>query len=78
VASPQHYDVAMKLREIMAIYQEAEDLINIGAYRKGSNPKIDRAIQLHEQIEVFLKQEIGTRYSIDQCIKEIDELLRMP
>jgi flagellum-specific ATP synthase len=78
VTSPEHYEIAMRFREIMAVYREAEDLINIGAYRKGSNPKIDRAIQVHDDIEAFLKQEIGTRGSIDDSIRMMDEILRMP
>jgi len=41
----------------MATYQENEDLINIGAYTKGSNPNIDRAILMRDSIEAFLSQE---------------------
>ncbi|MCC6278011.1 MAG: FliI/YscN family ATPase [Oligoflexia bacterium] len=78
VATPLHYDISTRLREHMAIYKEAEDLINIGAYRKGSNPKIDRAIQLHDMVDGFLKQEIGTRFTIEQSIKQMDEILRTP
>jgi flagellum-specific ATP synthase len=48
--------VAMKARELMATYREAEDLINIGAYVKGSNPKIDEAIKKYPALVSFLKQ----------------------
>ncbi|MEO1022659.1 MAG: FliI/YscN family ATPase [Bacteroidota bacterium] len=50
--------VAMKARELLATYREAEDLINIGAYVKGSNPKIDEAIKRHPQLESFLIQDL--------------------
>ncbi len=78
VTTPAHYDIAMRLREVMAIYREAEDLINIGAYRKGSNPKIDRAITVHDNIEIFLKQEIGNKFTIEDSVNSMDEILRMP
>ncbi|MFH1386935.1 MAG: flagellar protein export ATPase FliI [bacterium] len=54
---------AGKLREVLARYAEAEDLINIGAYVKGSNPKIDYALSKIEQVNDFLKQ--GTFEKID-------------
>jgi flagellum-specific ATP synthase len=60
----------------MADYKEAEDLVNIGAYRKGSSPKIDRAIDLRDQIADFLKQDVGTAYTIDECVKSMENLLR--
>ena len=56
IISPEDRGVAMKAREILATYREAEDLINIGAYVKGSNPKIDEAIKKNPDLESFLKQ----------------------
>jgi flagellum-specific ATP synthase len=49
---------AQKIRALLAAYNDAEDLINIGAYRSGSNPKIDGAIKWNDSINQFLKQEI--------------------
>ncbi|MBU6154115.1 MAG: FliI/YscN family ATPase [Bdellovibrionales bacterium] len=48
---------AGQVKEWMAIYQQAEDLINIGAYAKGSNPRIDQAIAVHERIQQYLRQK---------------------
>jgi flagellar biosynthesis/type III secretory pathway ATPase len=48
--------MALQMRESLATYSEAEDLINIGAYKEGSNQKIDRAIGLHDGVEGFLRQ----------------------
>ncbi len=56
IISPDERNVAMKAREILATFREAEDLINIGAYVKGSNPKIDDAIKKNPGLESFLKQ----------------------
>jgi len=57
LVDPQHRTWARELRALMATYQENEDLINIGAYTKGSNINIDRAILMRESIEAFLSQE---------------------
>jgi len=50
---------ASELRDILAIYRDSEDLINIGAYQKGSNPKVDKAIQLIDKLNEFLRQGIN-------------------
>ena len=47
---------AYSVRDLLATYRDAEDLINIGAYKRGSNPKIDLAIQKIDAINAFLKQ----------------------
>ena len=58
VASEEHQTLAGKIRASMAVYADAEDLINIGAYAPGSNPQIDSAIELHPRITGFLQQEV--------------------
>jgi len=72
LVSDEHRDAAAKLREVLARYSEAEDLINIGAYVKGSNPKIDYATSKIDEVNEFLKQ--GT---FDQCDYEetVEKLL---
>lgn len=52
----EHREIVVQLRAAMALYKENEDLINIGAYNKGSNPAIDQAIQMRQPIEDFLSQ----------------------
>ncbi|MFA4858679.1 MAG: flagellar protein export ATPase FliI [Candidatus Margulisiibacteriota bacterium] len=63
LVSDEHKKAAAKLREVLARYAEAEDLINIGAYVKGSNPKIDYALSKIDVVNEFLKQ--GTFEKID-------------
>lgn len=58
IASPEHMADATRFRTILATYEEARDLIDIGAYKKGSNPKIDEAITLIDQCYDFLRQGI--------------------
>ena len=58
IVSKEERTISMKARELLATYREAEDIINIGAYVKGSNPKIDLSIKKHPHLESFLIQEI--------------------
>jgi len=56
VTSREHVQAAMKFRESFSVYEEARDLIKLGAYRKGSNAKIDRSIELIDPMNAFLRQ----------------------
>jgi flagellum-specific ATP synthase len=69
ISSPEQKEAAGKLRELLAVYREAEDLINIGAYAKGSNPKIDEAIQRIEGINTFLKQGVYDKFTFEQTME---------
>ncbi|MBL7020029.1 MAG: FliI/YscN family ATPase [Nitrospinaceae bacterium] len=59
VVSKEHYDLSMMFKDILATYKSAEDLINIGAYTRGSNPKIDQAIQKYDLMIPYLRQGIS-------------------
>jgi len=74
VVSPEHRKVAGEIKELMAIYREAEDLINIGAYVKGSSPKIDHAIKCIDNINQFLKQDIREIVEARQAIASLPSL----
>ena len=65
---------AEAIRSMMAVYKENEDLINIGAYQKGSSPIIDRAIQLRESIELFLAQEQHELIPWQRSVNELTKL----
>ena len=62
VASKEHKTAAGKLKNIMATYNEAEDLINIGAYKRGSNPSIDRAINKIDDVNEYLLQDTDEKF----------------
>ena len=53
---PKQAELVKRGREIMSVYEDMEELIRIGAYRKGSDPKVDEAIELYPAIEEFLSQ----------------------
>ncbi|MDD4803377.1 MAG: flagellar protein export ATPase FliI [Syntrophomonas sp.] len=58
IVSPQHLKNANRFRSILATYEDAKDLIDIGAYKKGSNPRIDEAIRLIDNCRAFASQDI--------------------
>ncbi len=68
IAGPQHKATAGKLKNVLATYQEAEDLINIGAYKKGSNNNIDYAIEKIDGVNEFLLQETHDKFSFEEIL----------
>jgi flagellum-specific ATP synthase/type III secretion protein N (ATPase) len=71
VVTPEHRQAAGRQRELMAAYRQAEDLINIGAYVAGSNPTIDRAIAVHDQITGFLRQGPDECTAYDEAVERL-------
>ncbi len=71
VADDEHRLHAGQIRELLAAYQKAEDLINIGAYQLGSNKVIDLAIARHEEILAFLKQSGEEEASFNESIEKL-------
>jgi type III secretion protein N (ATPase) len=75
ITSPEHKQAAAKLRHVLAIYEKNKDLISLGAYHYGSDPKIDYAIDKIEEIESFLKQRTDETSDMESSIKQLIELL---
>jgi flagellum-specific ATP synthase len=75
ITTPEQYERAGRLRDILQVYKEAEDLINIGAYVPGSNPKIDEAILLIGRIRSFLKQSTSEWFSFEQTQNLLKEIV---
>jgi flagellum-specific ATP synthase len=70
--------VAGAIRRTMAVYVEAEDMINVGAYRAGSNPAIDESIAKHQPIEEFLIQEVTDRSSLADTYSAMEQITGIP
>lgn len=64
-------DLAADLRDVVATYRETEDLITIGAYKPGQNAKVDRAVNLIEAVNDFLRQHADTKKSLEQSWQEL-------
>jgi len=73
VIDARHKKLVVELIDIYAAYTDAEDLINIGAYAKGSNPRIDRAINRIDAINQFLRQDIGEFTPAAETLRMLDE-----
>jgi flagellum-specific ATP synthase len=74
VSDPAAGRAAGAIRKSMAVYAEAEDLINVGAYHAGSNPAIDDAITRHGAIEDFLTQAAGEKTPLDETLRRMMEI----
>ncbi len=75
IVDREHYELASKARSLLATYREAEDLINIGAYKAGSNPEIDEAIKYKGRIDSFLKQGMDEHYDFEKSLELLKETL---
>jgi flagellum-specific ATP synthase len=74
ITTPEHQDLAGKVREVLAIYQEAEDLITIGAYTRGSSPQIDYAIRMIDAVNTYLCQKIDEPASFEDSLQQLRNL----
>ncbi len=75
VSTPEEISLAGTVSELVATYREAEDLINIGAYVKGSNEKIDRAIEKHDALNEFFSQGISELCSHEDAVSQLAEVV---
>lgn len=75
IAPREQLELAGKMRNLMATYENYSDLIGIGAYKKGSNPEVDSAIAYHSNIEEFLKQRVDDHFNSDDTFKLMEKAL---
>ncbi|MFO1445907.1 flagellar protein export ATPase FliI [Bacillus sp. Bva_UNVM-123] len=76
IVQPEHVRAAEHLREALSTYINSEDLINIGAYKKGSSVEIDNAINLYPSIISFLKQGTQEKVSFQESVQQLSNLVR--
>jgi len=77
IVTKQHRDRTIIFNEILSTYREAEDLINIGAYVKGSNPQIDHALNKISHLRSFLKQDIFESSEYNSTLKRLFEIIEL-
>ena len=78
VVDISHRKRAIAFNEILATYKEAEDLINIGAYVRGSNPQIDHALQKINLLRGFLKQDMTEKSTYEETVEQLNEIVEEP
>ena len=74
VASLEHLDVASKFKEVLATYRQSEDLINIGAYKSGSNPGIDYAVAHIAEMQKFMKQAVHDPVMLEEAVQDLKSM----
>ena len=74
VAAPEHRDAAGRLRELLAAYEARRDLIVLGAYQSGSDPRTDAAIEAIEAIEAFLRQPSDHAEALEDTLAALSAL----
>jgi flagellum-specific ATP synthase len=78
IVSADHRERSIAFNEILATYKEAEDLINIGAYVKGSNPQIDHALSKINLLRSFLKQDISESAIYTETVDRLEQIIEKP
>ncbi len=76
IVTPEHRQLAGKLRDVMSVYEKNADLVSIGAYKSGTNPKLDHALGKIDGINDFLMQGINESFSYDESLELLRRLMR--
>ncbi len=74
VADENHQKAAATLRNIMAAYNEARDLIEVGAYREGTNKRVDTALKYMDEINAFLRQNVDEKSEFEETLERLKEI----
>jgi flagellum-specific ATP synthase len=78
LVTPNHATAANQVRQMLATYNEAQDLIEIGAYQAGSNATVDAAISLHQPIKQMLTQSVDEPASFLTTVQQLEQLVQPP
>jgi len=76
IAAPEHKEAANRLRNMLAVYRDNEDLISIGAYKSGSNPDLDEAIAHMKKINEFLVQKVDEPSSFENTVSRLVQAVK--
>ncbi|RLB57461.1 MAG: EscN/YscN/HrcN family type III secretion system ATPase [Deltaproteobacteria bacterium] len=76
VVDDEHRRLAAQVRSLIADYEEAKDLVHVGAYQRGSNPRIDRALEVIEELMAFTRQSDKEFYSLEESLQQLRTLLQ--
>jgi flagellum-specific ATP synthase len=74
IIPPDHLDLARRFRHMLSTYQQHRDLINIGAYQRGSDPRVDAAIAMWPKMQKFLQQGIKERVGHAESVRALAQM----
>jgi flagellum-specific ATP synthase len=75
IVPDEHKELASRVRNILSIYEKNQDLVSIGAYKPGTNRKLDYALSKIDAVNDFLMQGIDEAFSYDQCVEQMRKIL---
>ncbi|MCI8745212.1 MAG: FliI/YscN family ATPase, partial [Lachnospiraceae bacterium] len=75
IVPEEHQRLAAKMRDLLSIYNKNEDLISIGAYKAGTNPRLDTAVGKIDAVNEYLMQRIADNFSIEEDLAEMQKIL---
>ena len=75
LVAPEELRRANKFRRLWSVYEQNADLVQVGAYEHGSNPELDEAIQLREQMVQFLRQEMHASEDYNVCRMHLQHIV---
>lgn len=75
ITTQEQQEAAAKMRKILALYRENKDLIDVGMYQQGTNPRLDKAIEMMPKINAFLQQKISESVSMDNTIQTLISMM---
>ena len=76
IVSPEHRELASRIRDILSVYEKNADLVAIGAYKPGTNRKLDYALSKIDAVNDFLRQGIYEAFSYEECIRMMEQILK--
>jgi flagellum-specific ATP synthase len=75
IVSDEHMAIAAKMRNVLSIYEQNEDLVSIGAYKEGVNPALDDALRKIGHVNTFLQQEVDQGFAYDDIFQKMKQIL---
>ena len=75
IVSPEHRQLASQLRDVLGVYEKNADLVSIGAYKAGTNPKLDYALSKIDSINQFLQQGIDESFSYEESLAQLRKIM---
>lgn len=75
IASPEHNEAAGKIRNMLAVYEENQDLLSIGAYKAGGNPRLDEALRHMDAINALLQQPVDVKSDFDDTLAQMKKIV---
>lgn len=72
----EHKKLASRMRDVLSIYEKNEDLVSIGAYKKGTNYKLDQSLAKIDAVNQFLMQDVNEAFTYEQCIAQMEAIFQ--